>query len=644
MSAENPNPFLEQTVRVSKASTVFSGFTTVISKNSNRSNADYASLYDGPIPVLREQIQSTFTCYVEMHRSNRNKHAQLTPTIFIKNVLAMLLSVDKQVAILCYDPDKTYNSICHPVHVPSTPLEFSHYFPRVYTARGTITVKCRITSSESMVKLKKQLLEKLRKHNYYLRPSLLRAVRTGKAGWFYLAHPDLTHRAEFTKVLPPFIRARFKKYIEFQVSPEVESVDLEGKKTSQRVLVVRCPYEEVENIRMMFTEIFSAHSQTNIGFLARYTFVPSHPVGSCTKSHLSTLLTMQQHFHKNVYWFNLIGVQNMDSVQKRLPVPSTEPSTTNPSTESSSSPPDDDTPMESSNDNPEEEPFPSAQSEASQSQETSTDPSARFSSLRLILYHLENHQGHNLIHAAYPSADSTKVYVLCSESNKSEVLYQLQHIYEIVQQNFVTSSLSTYFTTKDNTRPYVLNHPLLSDEGEKFVNSLVDLTSLENPQDPSQTHQRPPSTQKPSFASVISPSPHKRQRSGTPKTTTSNNLPIGFATLHDNDDTITSSLQETTSRLHHLEQSNSDTQASLVNMSKRLDQQGEEINLLGESLVHTNNKVDKISETQISQGNTMCQMNSSLSSILAELSKLTKLGNIQSKQAEPPHGTGVEEK
>jgi len=642
MSAGDPNPLLEQTVRVSKASAVFSGFTTVTSKHSNRSNADYASLYDGPIPALREQIQSTFTCYVEMHRSNRNKHAQLTPTIFIKNVLAMLLSVDKKVAILCYDPNKTYNSICHPVHVPSTSLEFSHYFPRVYTARGTITVKCRITSSDSMLKLKTQLMEKLQKHHYYLRPSLLKAVRTGKAGWFYLAHPDLTHRAEFTKVLPPFITARFQKDIEFQVSPEVESVDIGGKKTSQRVLVVRCPYEEVEKIRMLFTEIFSAHSQSNIGFLARYTFVPSHPVGSCTKSHLSTLLTMQQHFHKSVYWFNLIGVQNIDSVHQRKPVASTHPSTSS-SIEEPSSSPDDDVPMESSlDDDPNEGPSPSPQPTASQEDCTAQSPT--FSSLRLILYHLENQQGHNLIHAAYPSADSTKVYVLCSESNKSEVLYQLQHVYEIVQQNFVEDSLATYFGTGDATKPYVLNHPLLSDEGEKFVNSLVDLTSLENPQDSSHTTPKPIPTQKPSFASVISPSPHKRQRSSTHSATTTNNLPAGFATLHDNDSTITSSLQETTSRLHHLEQSNSDTQASLANMSKRLDRQGAEITSLGESLVHTNKKVDKVSETQITHGNTMCQMNSSLSSILGELSKLTKLGTNQSNQAEPPYGAGVNEK
>jgi len=639
MSAGGPNPLLEQTVRVSKASAVFSGFTTITSKHSNRSNADYASLYDGPIPALREQIQSTFTCYVEMHRSNRNKHAQLTPTIFIKNVLAMLLSVDKQVAILCYDPEKTYNSICHPVHVPSAPLEFSHYFPRVYTARGTITVKCRITSSESMLKLKQQLMEKLQKHNYYLRPSLLRAVRTGKAGWFYLAHPDLTHRAEFTNVLPPFIKARIQKDVEFQVSPEVESVDIGGKKTSQRVLVVRCPYEEVENIRMLFTEIFSSQSLSNIGFLARYTFVPSHPVGSCTKSHLSTLLTMQQHFHKNVYWFNLIGVKNIDSVQQRKPVETTNQTST---IEEPSSLTDEDTPMESSSDeDPNAES--STQPTASLSQEDCTTQPPTFSSLRLILYHLENQQGHNLIHAAYPSADSTKVYVLCSESNKSDVLYQLQHVYEIVQQNFVEASLSTYFTTKD-AKPHVLNHPLLSDKGEKFVNSLVDLTSLENPQDSSHTNSRQPPTQKPSFASVISPSPHKRQRSSTPHVPTTNNLPVGFATLHDNDDTITSSLQETTTRLHHLEKNNSDTQASLANMSKRLDQQGAEINSLGESLVHTNKKVDKVSETQITHGNTMCQMNSSLSSILEELSKLTKISNIQSKQAEPPYGAGVDEK
>jgi len=152
--------------------------------------------------------------------------------------------------------------------------------------------------------------------------------------------------------------------------------------------------------------------------------------------------------------------------------------------------------------------------------------------------------------------------------------------------------------------PHVLNYPLLSDDGLKYVNSLVDITASGNPQDVLPLSS---SSYKPSFASVVSPSPNKRQRGNEAVGHTSRptNLPVGFATMHDNDDTITSSLQESTSRLHTLEATNKDTVLSLEHMSKRLDQQGAEINSLGQSLVNTNKKVDKVSETQITHGNTM---------------------------------------
>jgi len=536
----------------------------------------------------------------------------------------------------------------------------------VYTARGTITVKCRVTSSVSIVKLKPLLIDKLRKHHYYLRPSLLRAVRTGKAGWFYLAHPDLTHRAEFTRVLPPFVTAKFQREIEFQVSPELENIETNGKKTSQRVLVVRCSHEEVENIRSLFTELFSAQSTSNIGFLARYTFVPTHPIGPCTKQHLSTLLQMQQHFHKSVYWFNLIGVKNIDSVQQRKQEnqnPSSLQSSSQISSHSTSSTPSpQDSPSSSMEDTPMEQVYKEDSEDISStcdpvdsSQPSSPEPSSDvpatapntstpvFSSLRLILYHLENKHGQNLIHAVYPSADTTKVYVLCSEKNREEVLYQIQHVFEIVQQNFVPSAMQEYFTTPNGNKPYVLNYPLLSDDGLKYVDSLVDITASGNPQDAPPLFPSSSSSYKPSFASVVSPSPNKRQRGNEAKATT--NLPVGFATMHDNDDTITSSLQETTSRLHTLEATNKDTVLSLEHMSKRLDQQGAEINSLGQSLVNTNKKVDKVSETQITHGNTMCHMNNSLTSILQELEKLTKINpSAQLKNAEPSYGDEVTRK
>jgi len=194
--------------RVGKTSSTFTGFTTVSSSSTKRSATSYANIYDGQVPKVRELAQSIHKAFVELYRAAKPQGPQLSTSVLIKNVLALFLSVDKRAAILCYDVDKNFNSICHPVHAPTSTKEFSRYFPRVYDARGTVKVKCRFTSPLSLLDIKRALMDKLRKHNYYIRPTLLKAIRTSKAGWFYLAHPDLTHRDEFQKQLRQIIEEK----------------------------------------------------------------------------------------------------------------------------------------------------------------------------------------------------------------------------------------------------------------------------------------------------------------------------------------------------------------------------------------------------------------------------------------------------
>jgi len=322
MSSDNSvNPRV-QVGRVAKASSSFNGFTTVTSSLTSRSSSAYANLYDGPVPQVRETVQSTHTAFVELHRGKRPQGSQnIPPSIFIKNMLAMFMSVDKKAAILCYDKDKKFNSICHPMHVPASKEEFERYFPRVYNTRGTVKIKCRVTSSVSLVDIKRLIMDKLRKHNYYVRPTILKAVRTSKAGWMHLARPDLTIKKEFM-TLAPIILARFKRQIEFQVAPETENLDTD----QGRVLVVRSAYEDTDTIQSFFTEAFSPESNMSIGFLARYTFVPGISVGNCTKNHLVTLLRMQQQFHKNVFWYMWTGMRNIDTEVPLLP-DNTDPTT-----------------------------------------------------------------------------------------------------------------------------------------------------------------------------------------------------------------------------------------------------------------------------------------------------------------------------
>ena len=184
MSSDPPKLNKTRTKRVGKASTTFLGFATESKQLDTSASTTYANLYKGPVPSVREIVQSSHTAFVELHRGTRKKSQHLTTSAFIKNMLAMFLSVDKRAAIVCYEETQKFNSICHPMHVPDSPSEFARYFPRVYNTRGTVTVKCRVTSSISIFDIKRALMDKLQQHNYYIRPTLLKAVRTSKVGWF----------------------------------------------------------------------------------------------------------------------------------------------------------------------------------------------------------------------------------------------------------------------------------------------------------------------------------------------------------------------------------------------------------------------------------------------------------------------------
>ena len=65
-------------------------------------------------------------------------------------------------------------------------------------------------------------------------------------------------------------------------------------------------------MKEFFTQAFAEDSNLNIGYLARYTFVLSQPLGDCTKSHLQQLLYWQKMFHKNIQYFIVKGLQNID--------------------------------------------------------------------------------------------------------------------------------------------------------------------------------------------------------------------------------------------------------------------------------------------------------------------------------------------
>jgi len=490
------------------------------------------------------------------------------------------------------------------------------------------------------------IMDKLRKHNYYVRPTILKAVRTSKAGWMYLAHPDLTHRREFDEILQPLIMTRFNQQIEFQVSPENEHVDTEKGRISQRVLVVRSAYEDIDRIRIFFTEAFSPDSSMEIGFLARYTFVPAVPVGNCTKNHLAAFMKMQQQFHKNVFWYNWVGIRNVDQELPLLPAESS--GTQDPqSAEAPQTQEQEDMENEEMEDASSPDPSVDVEHKGRGTPSVQTEKA----SLKRVLYEIANENGEPLIHAVYPSMDASKLYVLCSDKNKDTTLEHLQKIESVINQVFAPGATEVYFNLHE--KPSVQNFPVLTENQNSLVDSIISLTSNANPQE-----EMGPGTDKMSFAAMVSQSPQKRLRNGNSKPSsnsvrgmqggsqahvTFSNLPPDFLDS-DKDDKTLSTLNDTLDRLKQIEDTEYNTKESLVNVTNRLDQQAQDISMLGKSMQATNKKVDKVCETQMEQGNAMNRMDGSLQAILGEMQQLNKFNSqFANMQAESLQGGGVKE-
>ena len=67
----------------------------------------------------------------------------------------------------------------------------------------------------SLTEIKWKIKPQLESYYYYLWPTPLRATRKAKAGWLYMAHPDLTHRGSIVTVLAPLIKTHKGRDIEF---------------------------------------------------------------------------------------------------------------------------------------------------------------------------------------------------------------------------------------------------------------------------------------------------------------------------------------------------------------------------------------------------------------------------------------------
>jgi len=626
-NATNPSNF----GRVKRATSAFASFQAKSSPSPNHQNGAYANLYTSPVPAVREIVQSTFTSFCEFHRGRRARTSRVTTSVFIKNVLAIMQREDKKVAILSYDEQNPVNSICHPNQVPDDMDLFQKYFPRAYSSKGTLTVKCRITSSMDIHSLKRQVMPSLEKYDYFIWPSQLKAVRTGKIGWLYLAHPDLTHRGEIVQVLSPIIKQHFNKEMEFQAVPEFETVTVNEKVVKQRVLTIRCSHDSLEDMRAFFTEAFAADSNMHIQYLARYTFVSNHPIGNVSWSHLQAVLEMQKVFHKNVHWFNLFGVTNVD---QEFALASKSGVTSENILERVVTQADNASPQSQDDTNmlpavPEDQEMP-----PSEDHDASSNPMGESNgrvpetspprmSLRFYMYNKMNSDNHNMIHAVYKSADDKKLFVLCSQTNKQETLSFLHNIESTISEVFEPEALPVYVPKSPNGKgPYVKDYPKMTSRYTTYVNNLIDLTSSVNPQDDTPI---PPAT---SYANAVTP--NKRHHSGAPKETIyKSNLPVGFNESRQQNIQLTSTVNETISRLKTVETNAVENTETLNDLSGRLDRATQDISEMGaalqtqsESLAEVQKAHIVVQKEQQLQGVTMHAMKSEQTQILDMLRQL----------------------
>ena len=472
-------------------------------------------------------------------------------------------------------------------------------------------IKCRITSSLTLFEIKKKIRPDLEKYNYFLWPTLLKATRTRKAGWLYLAHPDLTNRSEILDKLSGIVVNEFSDEKQFQPVPELETITWGNRKIQQRVLTLRCGHNDVDSLRELFMAVFAPDSKYNIGYMARYTFIPSQPVANCSWAHLQSLLLQQQEFHRNVQWLVMFGVQNIDTEfeEHRDQPPVTQEHA------ASDKEPADVTMADQSDDlsttNTSVQPLP---------------PVPKFS-LRYLLYNQVNSCNETLIHSVYSSSDVNKIYVLCSEANKNQTLQVLHNLESLIQTTFGQSAIDTYIPRLDGKSPYIPGYPVVTQRCQTTANSLIDLSAA-NPQEEDEDQPKPS---------------NKRQHTGLPKedSTTGSTHPT-YARATQQTVQLTANMTETTSRLKSLEQNNRDTEVTLKSLSARIEQnsktlskQGENISKLSDALVTQGQAIELIQQSQEKQNTSMVQLNKSQTHIIDKVNRLLARHDCQN-----PHGLG----
>ena len=197
-------------------------------------------------------------------------------------------------------------------------------------------------------------------------------------------------------------------------------------------------------------------------------------------------------------------------------------------------------------------------------------------SLRCLLYLLQSRQySINLIHAAYPSNETNKIYILCYEASIQETLKILHNLSSALMVYLSDENISKIMVSHNGKPPYIKVYPIKTKQHQSYARSLINLAPIDNPQDDQDEDEEvqvmeesyafslPPNNPKNHLShqnvSQSLPPSAKRSRQGQvissymPHKTTST-LPPDFETTT-NHDKLKATVNENIARMKNLEQS-----------------------------------------------------------------------------------------
>ena len=450
----------------------------------------------------------------------------------------------------------------------------------------------------------------------------LNVMKHPGAAFFLYAHPDFTYRHDFIDILGPILKAQISgRELEFDIQPENLKITSGLNRFSEKVVMIRSTPGHSEAVQRILTQLCSDGDETDIQALRKYVFAPMNITGDTDKSTQLGLLRTQHNFRRSVYHYIVTNVSNMTTQFPVIFAENTENTDSSPQPESESGEDahmSDTTTDHNQNDN----------SSSANEQASGSDPTPEPYSLREWLYDLTDDNNEALIHAAYPSTNDAKIFVLCARAKAVQVLHLLHNMVDIASQVFPEEAMVSYFGPNKEL-PLVHNHPRASSELSSYATKLAAYATASNPQEEHTSSQPSDPTQR----------GPKRNRDGEIR-----GAPISYAAAATSTQPIATygadvnglmkQLSDNLKNLQHLEEKQKSHGTTFNNIELRFQQV--EGGLQGHGKV-----LETISSTQTQQGKMLTTLSSKITNLTSRLSGTPVSqddSNVDEHPPNPLHG------